>query len=66
VISLYFYVGVIRAMYLMPPPVPAPVTAAPGLRAGLAVALVGTLVIGLYPQPFLMVIDSARRLLAGP
>ncbi|MDR5683434.1 MAG: NADH-quinone oxidoreductase subunit N [Armatimonadota bacterium] len=66
VVSLYYYVGVIRAMYLMPPPVAAPVTETPGLRAGLAVALTGTLVIGLYPQPFLLLIDSARRLLAGP
>jgi proton-translocating NADH-quinone oxidoreductase chain N len=65
VISVYYYLGVVRAMYLMPPTVTTPVAETPGLRAGLAVAFVGTLVVGLYPQPFLLAIESVRRLLAG-
>ncbi len=63
VVSLYYYVGVLRALYLMPPAAPGPVAVPAGLQAGLAVAVVGTLAVGLYPQPVVVFVDTARRLL---
>jgi proton-translocating NADH-quinone oxidoreductase chain N len=65
VVSLYYYVGVLRALYLMPAPVADPVEVAPGLRAGVVVALVGTLAAGLYPQPVVGLVEVARRLLGS-
>lgn len=65
VVSLYYYVGVLRALYLMPAPVADPVAVAPGLRAGVVVALVGTLAAGLYPQPVVGLVEVARRLLGS-
>lgn len=65
VVSLYYYVGVLRALYLMPPATPGPLPVPAGLRAGLLVALVGTLAAGLYPQPVVLFVETARRLLTG-
>lgn len=58
VISLYYYVGVIRAMYVMPATTDAPVPEPPALQVALGIAGLGTLAIGLYPQP---IIDLARN-----
>lgn len=63
VVSLYYYVGVLRALYLMPPADTGPVPVPGGLRAGLWVALVGTLAVGLAPQPVAVFVDTARRML---
>jgi proton-translocating NADH-quinone oxidoreductase chain N len=52
VISLYYYVGVIRAMYLLPPAEETAIREPPILRAALTVTMVGTLIVGLYPEPF--------------
>lgn len=58
VISLYYYVGVIRAMYVMPATTEAPVPEPPALQVALGITGLGTLAIGLYPQP---IIDLARN-----
>jgi len=58
VISLFYYVGVIRAMYVMPAPSEAPLPEPPALQVALGLAGLGTLLIGLYPQPL---IDLARN-----
>jgi proton-translocating NADH-quinone oxidoreductase chain N len=63
VVSLYYYVGVIRAMYLMPAPSIEPVDQPTALWVALAVAVAGTLIVGLYPRPFLDLIGSASLLL---
>ncbi|MER3455975.1 MAG: NADH-quinone oxidoreductase subunit N [candidate division GAL15 bacterium] len=65
VVSLYYYVGVLRALYLMPPPERTPLSVSPALRVGLGVALVGTVAVGLYPQPVVGFVELARRLLGG-
>jgi len=65
VVSLYYYVGVIRAMYLMPAKVETPLAEPAGLRVGLWVAGVATLAIGVLPQPFVLFVESARRLIVG-
>ncbi len=63
VISLYYYVGVIRAMYLMPAASDAPLTEPATLQVALGVTGLGTLIIGLYPQPLIELARSATVLL---
>jgi NADH:ubiquinone oxidoreductase subunit 2 (subunit N) len=63
VISLYYYVGVIRAMYVMPAPSPDPLMEPAALQVALGVAGLGTLVIGLYPDPVIALARSAAFLL---
>jgi proton-translocating NADH-quinone oxidoreductase chain N len=58
VISLYYYVGVIRAMYVMPAPTERAVPEPAALQVALGLTGLGTLIIGLYPQPL---IDLARN-----
>ncbi|HET6781215.1 MAG TPA: NADH-quinone oxidoreductase subunit N [bacterium] len=57
IISLYYYAGVIRAMYIMPAPSTVPMDEPAGLQVALGITGLGTLLIGLYPQP---IIDLAR------
>ncbi len=63
VVSLYYYVGVLRALYLLPAPTATPASAPVGLRIGVVVALVGTLAAGVYPQPVVVFVETARRML---
>lgn len=67
-ISLYYYVRVVVFMYLKDEEVGDVPTARPALTVALAVALVATLALGLYPQPlFSLAAASARTLgAAGP
>jgi proton-translocating NADH-quinone oxidoreductase chain N len=60
VVSLVYYIGVVRAMYLMPAPEGAPVLQESGpARALLAVTLLGTMVMGIFPQPFIRLVNAA-------
>jgi NADH-quinone oxidoreductase subunit N len=65
VISLYYYVGVVRAMYLMPAKVTSPLVEPATLRIGLWVTAAATLVIGILPQPLLLFVETAKKLIAG-
>ena len=63
VVSLFYYVGVIRAMFLMPVPDGAGLVAeSPLARVLLAVTVLGTLAIGIYPQPFIRLVDAAATI----
>jgi NADH-quinone oxidoreductase subunit N len=54
VISAYYYIGLIVAMYMQEGGVEiGPMTARPALMISIAAAVVGTVVIGLYPQPYM-------------
>lgn len=57
IISLYYYMGVIRAMYIMPASSTVPLEEPAALQVAIGIAGLGTLIIGLYPQP---IIDLAR------
>jgi NADH-quinone oxidoreductase subunit N len=60
VVSLYYYVGVIRAMYLAPAPAGAsPLPESSLVRTLLGVTVLGTLVLGLYPDPFMRLSQAA-------
>ena len=60
VVSLVYYVGVVRAMYLMAPSEGTPLPHETGVaRTLLAVTMAGTMVIGIFPQPFLRLVNAA-------
>jgi NADH-quinone oxidoreductase subunit N len=62
VISLFYYFGVIRAMYLMAPPEGAGPLPETGVgRALLAVTTLGTLLIGVFPEQFVRLADAASN-----
>lgn len=61
VVSFYYYVRFIRAMYLSDRVADErPLSLSPALKTALVVSLVGVIFIGIYPQPF---IDVAQKLL---
>lgn len=63
VVALYYYANVIRTMYLLPAASPEPVAAPPALRLALTVAALGTLLVGIFPQPFITLVGAAALLL---
>jgi NADH-quinone oxidoreductase subunit N len=64
VVSLYYYVGVIRVMYLQSPPAGAPALQESGLaRVLLGVTVLGTIALGIYPDPFVRLAQAASLLL---
>jgi NADH-quinone oxidoreductase subunit N len=61
VVSFYYYVRFIRAMYLSDRVADArPLSLSTPLKTALVVSLVGVIVLGIYPQPF---IDLAQKLM---
>ncbi|HLL70579.1 MAG TPA: NADH-quinone oxidoreductase subunit N [Pyrinomonadaceae bacterium] len=63
VVSFYYYVRFILAMYLKEGTADArPLSLSPALRTALVVSVVGVIVIGVYPQPF---INLAQTLVAS-
>jgi NADH-quinone oxidoreductase subunit N len=63
VVSFYYYVRFIRVMYLGERVADErPLSLSPALRAALVISLIGIIIIGIYPQPF---IDLAQKLTAG-
>ena len=64
VISLYFYLMVVRAAYLTEPQDPQPALLVPPLTRGLAYFLVAvTVLAGIYPTPLIGWADAAARVL---
>lgn len=53
VISMYYYLIVVKKMYINEPTNPSPVTISGPMKVVVYVGLAGTLVIGIYPQPFI-------------
>jgi NADH-quinone oxidoreductase subunit N len=53
VVSLYYYVGVVRQMYFQPPTDEGPVKAGGLLKVALIISVVGVLLFGVYPNIFL-------------
>jgi NADH-quinone oxidoreductase subunit N len=65
VISLYYYVGVVRSMYLQPSEDETALTIPRPIMAAVAVAFVGVVALGVYPEPFARFANAARLVLAG-
>jgi NADH-quinone oxidoreductase subunit N len=54
VVSFYYYIRFIRAMYLGEQPADArPLALSPALKTALVIACIGIILIGIYPQPFI-------------
>jgi len=63
VISLYYYYGVMRQAFFFPPEDETPIVVPPSLRVALAVALIMTLGIAIFAQPFIrLAVESALLL----
>jgi NADH-quinone oxidoreductase subunit N len=63
VVSFFYYVRFIRVMYLGEGIADArPLSLSPALRTALVVAVIGVILIGIYPQPF---INLAQTLVAS-
>jgi NADH-quinone oxidoreductase subunit N len=58
-ISLYYYLMVVKRMYLSAPATAAPIRISPLTKLSLSVLLVGVLLIGIIPAPFLQHITLA-------
>ncbi|MDT7543498.1 MAG: NADH-quinone oxidoreductase subunit [Acidobacteriota bacterium] len=66
VVSFYYYFLFIRRMYLDDQTADArPLALSPALQIALAVAVVGVVFIGIYPQPFITLAQSVAASLAG-
>ncbi len=59
----YYYFRIVKAMYLTPSEKSSPVTRSNFALISIAVALAGTLVIGLNPTPFISFVQSASSLI---
>jgi NADH-quinone oxidoreductase subunit N len=64
-ISLYYYARIVVAMYMSPPSEARRVPVPAGLAAVLTLALVFTLGIGVYPQPFIRLAQFALLPIGG-
>ena len=52
VISMYYYLIVVKQMYINEPTDPSPIATPGPMKTVIYIGLAGTLVIGIYPQPF--------------
>ncbi len=59
VVSAYYYLRVVKVMYLTPPPTDAPVSSGWAMRAALMAAFAGVAFFGIYPTPLLNLARSA-------
>jgi len=53
VISLYYYLIVVKKMYINEPTDPTPLTISVPLKVAVGVGVAGTLLLGIYPKPFI-------------
>ena len=64
VVSAYYYLRVIRVMYLSPPPSEEPVRSGLPMRLAVLATAAGILVFGIYPAPLLNLARTAAQVLA--
>jgi NADH-quinone oxidoreductase subunit N len=61
VVALYYYFRIVVAMFMKKAPDTVPLATGPGVTVALGVALAMTVVIGVYPQPFIVMAREAVR-----
>jgi NADH-quinone oxidoreductase subunit N len=69
IISLYYYLIVVKKMYINEPIDPSPVAVSGPMKAVVYIGLAGTLLIGIFPQPIIDWVVAATLMysnLAGP
>jgi NADH-quinone oxidoreductase subunit N len=65
IVALFYYLKVVKAMYMAEPKSERAVTVTPALALGIAATVLVTLGAGLYPAPLLAAADQATRVLFG-
>ncbi len=65
VISVYYYFGVVRRMFFLRPQPGTGWDATLGLKVAVVVALVGTVLVGVYPEPFVALGTASVHFLGG-
>ena len=69
VISMYYYLVVVKKMYINEPTDPSPLSISGPMKAVIYAGLAGTLILGIYPEPFINWAVAATLMfsqLAGP
>jgi NADH-quinone oxidoreductase subunit N len=61
VVALYYYFRIVVAMFMKNPPDTVPLATSPGLAVALGVTLGMTLLVGIYPQPFIILAREVVR-----
>ncbi|MSQ14558.1 MAG: NADH-quinone oxidoreductase subunit N [Dehalococcoidia bacterium] len=56
VISSYYYLGVVKAMYISPSPTQEKITITPAIAAAIIISVIGVFLVGIFPAP---VMDAA-------
>ena len=65
VISMYYYLVIVKKMYINEPIDSSPLVISAPMKAVVYVALAGTLLLGIYPQPFIDWVVAAT-MFSGP
>jgi len=66
VISLYYYAGVIREMYFRASPEQSKLKISPSLKIAIIISILGVLICGIYPQPFIQLAQQAAAIFQYP
>lgn len=61
VVALYYYFRIVVVMFMRKAPDTVPLAVGPGVRLAMGVSLALTLLIGVYPQPFIVMAREAIR-----
>ncbi len=65
IISLYYYIIVVKKMYINEPADPTPIGVPGALKAVIYVGLAGTLILGIWPKPFMEFTVAATTIFSG-
>src|SRR5579885_2783705 len=65
VISMYYYLIVVKKMYINEPHDPSPLTISTPMKAVVYAGLAGTLILGIYPKPFIEWVIAATMMVSN-
>ena len=65
IISMYYYIIVVKKMYINEPIDPSPIAVPGALKAVIYIGLAGTFILGVYPQWFMNQVVLATSIFSG-
>jgi NADH-quinone oxidoreductase subunit N len=65
VISIYYYLVIVKKMYINEPADQSPLTISPPMKAVVYIGLAGTLILGIYPKPFIEWVVAATLMFSN-